>query len=92
MTLLDLCTEVNEKTHLGELEVLELVRRNWPGRMEFTPTQCRLVVQLVANRGGVRDGGTSSNAGAVVSGADAVRRETVRFDGNRPHNLSFDRL
>lgn len=47
MTLLDLVHEVHEKTHLAELEILELVRRSWPGHMQFTPTQARLVVSHI---------------------------------------------
>lgn len=51
MTLLELIQEVHEKTHMAELEILDLVRQSWPGKMHFTPTQARLVVNHFERRG-----------------------------------------
>lgn len=47
MTLFDLVEEVQEKTHLGELEILDRVHSAWPGRTEFTPTQAALMVRAI---------------------------------------------
>ncbi len=54
MTLFDLVEEVQEKTRLGELEILNRVQRAWPSHQQFTPTQCALVVRAI-QRGGQRD-------------------------------------
>lgn len=50
MTLLELIQEVHERTHFPELEILDLVRQSWPGKMQFTPTQARLVVNHFERR------------------------------------------
>jgi len=47
MTLLEVIQEVQEKTHLGELEILDRVKRAWPNRQQFTPTQAALVVRAI---------------------------------------------
>ena len=47
MTLFDLVEEVQEKTHLGELEILDRVQRAWPNHQQFTPTQAALMVRAV---------------------------------------------
>jgi hypothetical protein len=47
MTLAELIQEVQEKTHAGEIEILEIACTNWPHRKEFTPTQARLLTQLI---------------------------------------------
>ena len=47
MTLLEFVREVEEKTHLGEMEILELVRRNWPRHTMFNQTQAALLVQHI---------------------------------------------
>ena len=50
MNLYELVKEVNEKTHLGEMEILELVRRNWNRTSEFSTTQAKLLVRLIEKR------------------------------------------
>ena len=47
MTLPELVIQVNEKVHLGELEILEIVRQAWPNHREFTPTQAALVINSI---------------------------------------------
>jgi hypothetical protein len=47
MTLFDLVEEVQEKTHLGEMEILDRVRRAWPGLQKFTPTQAALMANAI---------------------------------------------
>lgn len=47
MTLVELVQEVHEKTHLPMEEILDLVQNSWPGKHEFTPTQCALVVNHI---------------------------------------------
>jgi hypothetical protein len=47
MTLFDLVDEVQEKTHLGELEILDRVLRAWPIHQQFTPTQAALMVRAI---------------------------------------------
>jgi hypothetical protein len=50
MTLSDLVEEVQEKTHLGELEILDRVQRAWPSRQQFTPTQAALMVWAIQRK------------------------------------------
>lgn len=52
MTAAELVQEAHEKTRCAEAEILALVRRSWPGRTQFTPTQCRLVVNHIERRVG----------------------------------------
>ncbi len=49
MTLFDLVEEVQEKTHLGELEILDRVQRAWPSHQQFTPTQVALMGEAEAD-------------------------------------------
>ena len=51
VNVLELVQEVHEKTHVEQLEILEIVREAWPGHAQFTPTQARLVVYLIEKRG-----------------------------------------
>lgn len=50
MTLLDLIAEVQEKTHIGELEILDKVRRAWPAHTHFTPTQVALAINSIQRK------------------------------------------
>lgn len=47
MKLIELIAEVQEKTHLGEIEILTIVVEAWPGHNDFTPTQAALVVNSI---------------------------------------------
>ncbi len=51
MTLFDLVEEVQEKTHLGELEILDRVQRAWPSHQQFTSTQAALMVHAIQRQG-----------------------------------------
>jgi site-specific DNA-cytosine methylase len=51
MTLFDLVEEVQEKTHLGALEILDRVQRAWPSHTQFTPTQAALMVRAIQRDG-----------------------------------------
>ena len=51
MTLSDLVEEVQEKTHLGELGILDRVQRAWPSHQQFTPTQAALMVRAIQRDG-----------------------------------------
>jgi len=50
MTLADVVQEVHEKTHVPQIEILEIIRKNWPKLTEFKPTQVRLVVNLIERK------------------------------------------
>jgi len=47
VTTFEFVQEVQERVHVGELEILDLVRRNWPGRDRFNRTQVNLAVWLI---------------------------------------------
>ena len=47
MNLLELVAEVQQATHLGEEEIVAIVREAWPAHTQFTPTQAALVVNSV---------------------------------------------
>lgn len=47
MNLLELVAEVQQATHLGEEEIVAIVREAWPAHTQFTPTQASLVVNSV---------------------------------------------
>lgn len=47
MTLPEMIDEVYEKTHVPQIEVLDLIEENWPGSQTFTPTQCNLLISLI---------------------------------------------
>ena len=51
MTLFDLVEEVQEKMHMGELEILDRVQRAWPSHTQFTPTQAALMVRAIQRDG-----------------------------------------
>ena len=50
MTLPEMIDEVYEKTHVPQIEVLNLIETNWPGHETFTPTQCNLLVSLISRK------------------------------------------
>lgn len=50
MTIFDLIQEAQEKTHVGELEILALVRESWPTLDSFTPTQAALVIAHIQRK------------------------------------------
>lgn len=47
MNLLELVAEVQQATHLGEEEIVAIVREAWPAHTQFTPTQAALVVNSI---------------------------------------------
>ena len=47
MNLPELVAEVQRATHLGEEEIVQMVRSAWPAHREFTPTQAALVVNSI---------------------------------------------
>ena len=50
MTLFDLVEEVQEKTHLGELEILDRAQRAWPSHQQFTGAQAALLVRAISKQ------------------------------------------
>lgn len=47
MTTADLIREAHTATRHSEDEILAMIRKAWPGRTEFTLTQCRLLVSRI---------------------------------------------
>lgn len=47
MTLVELLTEANTRTGLPMPEIAALIRVNWPGHFQYTPTQAALLVDLI---------------------------------------------
>ena len=50
MTLQEFCEEVEEKTHVGRLEILEMAREAWPTLTILTPTQAKLMVNHIERK------------------------------------------
>jgi hypothetical protein len=50
LTLQEIVQEAAEKTGWPEIEVLTLVRENWPRLKEFKPTQVALLIYLIERK------------------------------------------
>lgn len=50
LSLYEIVIDVEERTHLGELEILEIIREQWPRHEEFSLSQLNLLVRLIEKK------------------------------------------